>query len=171
MFVKTDFTNSIAKFIKSLHNAKKREENKLFLVEGNKCCSELVDNVPASRIDFVVINKSKLDGELLKLVEKFYKSGVTKIYEAQDNIFKNLTDTVTPQSILAVVKIPDTSIIKISNELPIVILDSISDPGNVGTIIRTADWFGVKQIILAGECAGQYSPKVVRSTMGSIFRR
>ena len=67
------------------------------------------------------------------------------------------------------VKIPQFSADKFTSNKPIIILDKVSDPGNLGTIIRTADWFGVQNIILSEDSVDLYSPKVVRSTMGSIF--
>jgi RNA methyltransferase, TrmH family len=84
---------------------------------------------------------------------------------------KRISALKKPNLVLAVVKIPDQQ-----EELPemdknlVLMLDNISDPGNLGTIIRTADWFGVQHIICSENCADVYNPKVVQATMGSIFR-
>ncbi len=174
MFIRDDFTNSMAKLIKSLHNSKFRYEEKLFLAEGVKNCFELLNSKYVANTIFLILNRDRANSELVALAHKFYNFGV-EVYETKNSIFEKLTDAVSPQPVLAVVKLQEHSeskIVqkKISNRQPILILDNISDPGNVGTIIRTADWFGIKQILLAGDCASVYSPKVVRSTMGSLFK-
>ena len=87
-----------------------------------------------------------------------------------NSVFKYITDVLNPQGILAVVeKKSKTNMIDYNQDI-ILVLDGIQDPGNIGTILRTVDSIGLKQIILSDKCADIYNPKVVRSTMGAIFR-
>ena len=92
-----------------------------------------------------------------------------------DNVFKNLSDTVTPQGILCLIKRVETpikEILKTKDEKApfLMILEDLQDPGNMGTILRTAEGAGVTGIILSKNCVDLYNPKVIRSTMGSIYR-
>ena len=87
-----------------------------------------------------------------------------------NNVFKYITDVSNPQGILAVIE-KNSKNNKIDyNQDIILVLDDIQDPGNIGTILRTVDSIGLNQIILSDKCADIYNPKVVRSTMGAIFR-
>ena len=109
-------------------------------------------------------NNGVLEQTLLYEIAKYNCIYVTK------KLFNSITDVVNPQGILAVVEKGD-SIDKIDyTEEIILALDAIQDPGNLGTILRTADSANLKQIILSSDCADPYNPKVVRSTMGAIFR-
>ena len=85
-------------------------------------------------------------------------------------VFASISDVNTPQGILAVIKKCSSKEEISYNEDIILVLDAIADPGNLGTILRTADSVNLKQIILSQNCADPYNPKVVRSTMGAIFR-
>jgi TrmH family RNA methyltransferase len=109
---------------------------------------------------------SKASDDAKKIAEMFHKKNIP-VYIARKQQFEQLCDTKTPQSILAVVHNLDY---QLSLNSPIIILESISDPGNFGTIIRTADWFGINHIITGSNSVDKYNPKVIRSTMGSIFR-
>ncbi|MCK5742250.1 MAG: RNA methyltransferase [Chlorobi bacterium] len=159
----TEISKNTIKLLISLSTKKGRKSSGLFLVEGIKMCAEL----PSCNMqtDFIVISNSA-DDRARSLAEKLSAEGAT-LYIATDNQLRKISDTQTPQGIIAAVKINDESLV-ISDRM--LILDGVSDPGNVGTIIRTADWFGFDSIILNSECADIYNPKVVRSTMGSIFR-
>ena len=87
-----------------------------------------------------------------------------------NTVFKYITDVLNPQGILAVVeKKSKTNQIDYNQDI-IIVLDGIQDPGNIGTILRTVDSVGLNQIVLSDKCADIYNPKVVRSTMGAIFR-
>ena len=105
-----------------------------------------------------------IEQALLYEIAKYNCIYVTK------KLFQTMTDVVSPQGVMAVVEKGD-NIDKIDyTEDFILALDGIQDPGNLGTILRTADSANLKQIILSGDCADPYNPKVVRSTMGAIFR-
>lgn len=156
-------TQRLKKLIKSLHQKQFRDETGLFLSEGEKLAFEVAST--DFGIELVVIRESPT-AEIQELVTKFSDKGIP-IYSAPKHLFDQLTDTKTPQSILTVLSIPELP--KITQD-SFIALDGISDPGNVGTIIRTADWFGIKQILFSPNCADIFNPKVVRASMGSIFR-
>ncbi|KAA3604052.1 MAG: RNA methyltransferase [Calditrichaeota bacterium] len=146
------------KSIRQLHSKKFRRLENRFLVEGFKCCTELL------RSDFEI--------ELLIKVENkgFDFFSRVQIEEISEKEFRTLSTHENPEGILAVAKIPDTKQFKVSqNENLVLLLDGISDPGNLGTIFRTASWFGVTTILLSENCVEPFNPKVVRATMGAIF--
>jgi TrmH family RNA methyltransferase len=156
-------TQKLKKTIRSLHQKQLRDQNGLFVAEGEKLVAEL------SRSNFsteLLVVRDSPTQDVLELAEFYSEQGVP-VYVAQKHLFDQLTDTKTPQSILAVVAMqtlePDFT-------KPFIALDAVSDPGNVGTIIRTALWFGFDQIIIGRDCADCFSPKTVRSTMGAIFK-
>ncbi len=156
-------TQRLRKNIKSLSHKNFRDENSIFLVEGEKLCTELIKS--DFSIELVVI-KDMPSVEIVGLLETLAERAIP-IYTTPKHVFDQMTDAKTPQSIVAVVhKKP----MKLDINETFIALDCVSDPGNVGTIIRTAEWFGIKQVILGGQTADVYNPKVVRSTMGSIFR-
>lgn len=158
--------NEIIKYIKSLERKKVRDEHNQYVVEGLKIVEEAVcaENVDIYK---VVISESKQnEKEFLKIIEKLDKNNVVIV---KDNIFKYLCDTVNPQGIIAIVNkniMQNTN----KNEDIIFVLDNIQDPGNLGTIIRSLDSSGLKQIILSKDTVDCYNSKVVRSSMGAIFR-
>ena len=160
--------NQMISLIKSLKIPKHRKEKKIFLAEGKKVCFELLNSDYKTK--FVVVNKDNIDFQIENLIKKFNKKNNFTIFEAKNSIFETLCDAKTPQGILAIAEMKPNDKENIVQNSSFVALDNISDPGNVGTIIRTADWFGIKQIFLLGNCANPYSPKVIRSSMGSTFK-
>lgn len=159
--------NEQIKYIKKLKDKKFRDETKEYLVEGIKLVKEAIEeNVT---IKMIVVcedcdNDGSIEQSLLYGIAKYNCIYVTK------KLFQSITDVVNPQGILAVVEKGDNSENIDYNEEIILALDGVQDPGNLGTILRTADSAALKQIILTGDCADPYNPKVVRSTMGAIFR-
>ncbi len=154
----------LKKLIRSLHQVQFRDQNDLFLAEGLTLARELLVS------DFVaelIVIKDSPSSDVIEVVDIFADQGIP-IYSAPKHQFDQMCNTKTPQGILTVVNKRDSNVI--ANE-PFIALDGISDPGNVGTILRTADWFGFQQVILGRNCADQYNPKVVRASMGSIFRQ
>ena len=156
-------TNRLKKLIYSLILKRDREENKLFTVEGVKLCKELLES--NFKTEFVVVKEGE-NQELEHIAVQLSKLGAELFYSSEKQ-FKQISDTVTPQGILAVVKFPEIKQEILGN---FIMLDGIADPGNFGTIIRTADWFGLRNIVIGNGTADHFSPKVIRSTMGSIFR-
>lgn len=159
--------NEQIKYIKKLKDKKFRDETNEYLVEGIKLVKEAIEEKVAIKM-IVVCEDCENDGELeqslLYEIAKYNCIYVTK------KLFNSITDVVNPQGILAVVEKGDNIDNIDYTEDIILALDGIQDPGNLGTILRTADSANLKQIILSAECADPYNPKVVRSTMGAIFR-
>jgi len=159
--------NEIIKKIKKLKDKKYRDLENKFIVEGIKIIREAI--VEKANIDKIIvceecINNGNINKELLYEIAKFNCIYVT------EKVFQTLTDVVTHQGILAIIE-KQSSVTEIDyKEDIIVVLDGIQDPGNLGTILRTVDSVGLKQIILSEDTTDSYNPKVVRSTMGAIFR-
>ena len=166
MQIITSKDNEIVKNIKKLKEKKYRDEENKFVIEGIKLVQEAI--IEKAKISQIVvcedcINNGQLDKNLMYEIAKY-----NCIYVSQ-KVFSILTDVNTPQGILAVIEKKSNNEI-LYNEDIILVLDGIQDPGNLGTILRTLDSIGLKQIILSEKCADSYNPKVVRSTMGAIFR-
>lgn len=145
--------------------AKARKEQGLFVVEGIKMILEAKDSGLLNKVymsESFYQNNNKLS-ELFSHIDYGLLS---------DTVFKQVTDTMTPQGIMGTVRIPVHSLDKMIEKKNgfILLLEDIRDPGNLGTIIRTAEGAGVTGIILNSSCADILQPKVVRSTMGSIYR-
>ncbi len=153
-------TNKQIKLINSLHSKKGRTENQLFLVEGEKAISELVSS--SLKIQFIVLNKTI---EQLKL----YSNLTNSIYYESDISIQKLSTLVSNNFGIAVVEMPvltdDVDLNKIS-----VVLDGVRDPGNLGTIIRICDWYGIRHLIMSKDCTEYYNPKVISASMGSFSR-
>lgn len=156
-------TQRLKKLIKSLHQKQFRDQNGLFIAEGEKLAFELVKS---NYVAELIVIRDSPSSDIIEVVNKYADKGVP-VYTAPKHQFDQVCDTKTPQSILIVINIKEMAL---DTSMPFIALDGISDPGNVGTIIRTADWFGFKQVILGRDCADLYNPKTVRATMGSIFR-
>ena len=175
MEVITSKANEKVKFIKSLNDKKARKMNNVFYLEGIKVVEEVINNVKAIDIMFIaysdeILNNINGGKKFLNLIKVLELENDINILNIKKEIFESITDTKTPQGVLAVIKIRKYDIDDILNEDKILLLDKIQDAGNIGTIIRTADAFNVKGIICMENTVDVYSPKVVRSTMGSILR-
>lgn len=162
-------SNDIVKYIKSLNNKKNRDKDCKYIIEGYRLVVDaLINN---QNIDTILVSesvdRSKVD-EISKLIEKSEHGAA--IYEVTDKIIEAITDTKTPQGIVAIINKKVYNLNNLLNECKkIVVLDRVQDPGNLGTIIRTADAFGVELIVAIKGTVDMYSPKVVRASMGSIF--
>lgn len=167
MQVITSKDNEIIKNIKKLKEKKYRDQNEEFIIEGIKLVREAInENAKINKI--VICEDCENDGSIPK--ELMYEIAKYDCIYVSKKIFESISDVNTPQGILAVIK-KCSAEEKISyNEDIIVVLDGVQDPGNLGTILRTVDSVNLKQIILSSGCADPYNPKVVRSTMGAIFR-
>ncbi|MDO4266667.1 MAG: RNA methyltransferase [Eubacteriales bacterium] len=158
------------KFIKELlQKAKLRRESGLYVVDGARMCAEIppdeAEEIFVTR-EFLSSANAEICGPLLR------RCGFTEVTEQE---MKQVSDTVTPQGILALVRQKRvrglSELLNMSERMPLlVLLETIQDPGNLGTIIRAAEAAGATGILMNRECVDIYSPKVVRSTMGSLFR-
>ena len=164
MVITSTSNEQIKILIQLKEKSKVRKTTGTFTVEGKKMFVE----IPAEDLVSVYVSETflKENGELVK--EKKYQI-------VSDQVFKKISDTVTPQGIVAVVKQKSYSIDYIiekrnKEKSCIVVLDRLQDPGNMGTIVRTGEAAGISGIIMSKDSADIYNPKVIRSTMGSIFR-
>ena len=152
----TSKDNEIIKNIKKLKEKKYRLDT--YIVEGIKMVKEAISE--NQEIELIAIREDfKID----------FDTKNTKIVTISNKIFNDISDVKTPQGILAVIKKNQNNQIETNQEY-ILALDSLQDPGNMGTIIRTADSANINQIIINKTTVDPYSPKVIRSTMGAIYR-
>lgn len=144
--------------IRQLHQKKFRDQEHLFLVEGRKSVEVLLHS-HFTVTDLFATERAFQDNQsLLK------NKNIILVSEVE---MSRLSTMTTPPELLAIAKQSSASLQLKDNE-PIIILDRISDPGNLGTIIRTADWFNFHQIVCSSDCVEFYSPKVIQATMGSF---
>ena len=155
--LKWSLNKATVKLIQSLKQQKFRKEHGLFVVEGRKMVEELL--------------QSNMETLCLFATERFlldYGIEDDRLEIATEVQMEQMSGQDTPPGILAVVKVPEQGEIK--NEGLVLALDGIANPGNLGTIIRTAEWFGIKQIVCSKDCVELWNPKVIQATMGSVFR-
>lgn len=151
-----------AKYIQSLGQKKVRDQEGVYIAEGPKIVAELL----ATRPDDIV-NVYALQNWIAGNEKTLDQSRLIAIAEHE---LAKISQLSTPNEVLAVVRKPDCrQPLEFKGRISLV-LDTIQDPGNLGTIIRIADWFDIGQIICSPDCADAYNPKVVQSSMGSIFR-
>ena len=143
------------KLITSLQQKKQRFAHQLFFAEGIKGIQELLE----SNFELVHLYTTQNDFDIVSNDKKVL---------INEQELKKITALATPNTCLAVFKIPNEK--KITESGLILALDSIRDPGNLGTILRLCDWFGINQIICSKETVDIYNPKVVQATMGSLAR-
>lgn len=148
------------KFIKSLQIKKYRKQEQCFIVQGTKSVQELLES------DFEVMMVAGVPDQLQNL--KTRKS--FEWIEASEKALADLGEFQSNDAVLAVARIKsETTFTVLPGEFALV-LDDIRDPGNLGTILRTADWYGIKKVIASQETADFYNPKVISATMGSFTR-
>jgi TrmH family RNA methyltransferase len=156
-------SKSQVSFIKSLHQKKYRKESGIFIIEGIKSIIEFINsNYQLHSIYYT--------SEYFSLLPK--NNANIKLFEVNNAELQKISTLQTPQGILALVHIPvqqKLAVNVLKNNFSLV-LDDVQDPGNFGTIIRTADWFGIKHIICSENTVEAYNPKTVQSTMGSLCR-
>ena len=159
--------NEIVKKIRSLKEKKYRDIENSYIIEGIKLVKEAIEEKAIIKQIVICeeyINTEELDKDTLYEIAKYNVIYVT------EKVFKLITDVQNPQGIIAVVEKNNIKKeIDYSQDI-IMVLDGVQDPGNLGTILRTVDSANLKQIILSQGVADPYNPKVVRSTMGAIFR-
>lgn len=149
------------KAIQQLHTKKGREEQGLFIAEGTKLVNELIEN------KITVVEVYKVQSSNFEL----QNTSSAILLEVSEAELKKISTLVRPNEVVAIVKIPKVDLVSntLLEKLSLV-LDGIQDPGNLGTIIRVADWFGIENIICSLNTVDCYNPKVVQATMGSIAR-
>ena len=151
------------KILRSLSTKKGRSSNKMILLEGKRLIEEaLSQKNKIKHIWFTIEFKNQNKAFINKI-----KSENINFDIIENKEIKIVTNTIHPQSIIAISEIKNGSLNNIKGN--VIILDNISDPGNLGTIMRSSAWFGINNIFLSKECVDPYNSKVIRSAMGSHF--
>jgi TrmH family RNA methyltransferase len=151
------------RFIISLQKKKIRDEQKLYVVEGDKLVKEFLKSDQKVRS---LIAKPEFIGS----IPADHMAGIREVEPVSYNELKQISSLKTPHNAIALIEMPviETKPVQIVREL-CVALDFIQDPGNMGTIIRAASWFGIKNIVCSPDCVDLYNPKVIQATMGAIL--
>lgn len=162
---------------KLIKQSRTRRKERAFVVEGWKMASEALIRNLVLHLYITESEKNSYEEHLKRLGCDFDgKKGRVEI--VADSVFRQISDTVTPQGILAIVQMPEYSRKQvvagnaggIYDTAKLLVLEDIQDPGNMGTILRTAEGAGMSGIVLTKGCVDLFNPKVVRSTMGALFR-
>ncbi|MEO6814508.1 MAG: RNA methyltransferase [Ginsengibacter sp.] len=158
-------TKKIVKYIQSLNLKKFRDAEGAFIAEGPKVVGEFLSskkfvcNIICAEIDWLLENKTLM-----------IETPSESVFVVDENWLQRISFLKTPNKVVAIFKeIKPSKDIILKNKITIM-LDELQDPGNLGTIIRIADWFGIENIICSENCVDCYNPKVVQSTMGSLAR-
>ena len=148
-------SKSNLKLITSLQQKKYRQKHQLFIAEGVKVVSEL-------------LNSSLEVAHIFTVDTSFELANNTECTVISENDLKKISTLKTPNKVLGLFKIPAKK--EINNQSFVVALDAVNDPGNLGTIIRLCDWFGVTELVCSKNTVDCYNQKVVQSSMGSLTR-
>ena len=170
--ITSNANSQVKDLVRLMRKSRARNEARVFLVEGPRMAGELArDPDWRGRISKIYLSESYADRNK-KEQEELRRCAQAEILA--DPVFAHVSGTKTPQGILAVVKRKTYNMSDILGNDPehthVLILDNLQDPGNMGTIFRTAEAAGVTGIILSRDCVDIYNPKVVRSTMGAVLR-
>jgi RNA methyltransferase, TrmH family len=151
------------KYIRSLTQQKYRKEHNVFIAEGDKISKEWLNS--RSTIRLIIA----FDAWLMEHQQEIAKHPEAEVHTVNDSVLASISTLQTPNKVILVVSIPSQE-----RELPkdewAIGLDGVQDPGNMGTIIRIADWFGIENLICSPDCVDIYNPKVVQSAMGGHLR-
>lgn len=181
-------SSSQTKLLRSLQMKKHRDRQRLYTVEGSKMALDLIKGVgdKGHRPERIFAT-----GEWIAAHAKLLGSLTDRVVEGTENELRKISNMVTPQPVVCLVNMPEKSSLETgqsgkSGEVvdrpekegpeqnipdgPILVFESIRDPGNLGTIMRTANWFGISMLVCSPDSVDQYNPKVVQATMGAIFR-
>ena len=162
-------SSQVKHVISLLSKAKERKKNNEYVVEGIRMVSE----VPADLLVKIYMSERFQNNNSEYVKELVKKQGISddSIEIVADNVFDRMSQTQTPQGIMAVVRMKDNSLSDMLSGNPLLILvENLQDPGNLGTIIRMGEGAGVTGVIMSPNTVDIYNPKTIRSTMGSIFR-
>lgn len=156
-----EITNKIKKMVSSLDNIKERKANGLFVAEGTKC---VLDTLHHFKLRYLFATLDWL------CKHNKYVSGL-EVTEVKRSDLISMSHLSTPPDVLAVYEIPQFALTGTeANDNLVIALDCVQDPGNLGTIMRVADWFGINTIVCSNTTVDVFNPKVVQSTMGAISR-
>jgi RNA methyltransferase, TrmH family len=150
------------KYIQSLGHKKRRDEERLFLMEGSKMVAELLEHTPSQIVRLYATETFFVQHPAARQIQHHHIISEEEL--------ARISQLQTPNQALVLVHYFSDQEIELPSTEWVLALDGIRDPGNMGTIIRLADWFGIRTIICSPGCADIYNPKVVQATMGSIMR-
>ncbi len=165
----TSRKNEIIKHASRLaSSAEYRREQGLFLVEGARLCGDAAGSGVSIKILFYTAQANEKYGEYLKPIFPVAQ----QCYEVEPHVAALLTETKTPQGVFCVCEMPKRAqgLSQMESGLHYLALENIQDPANLGAVLRTAEALGVGGVILAGSCCDVFSPKVLRASMGAVFR-
>lgn len=158
--ITTSQNKQVKRILKLKKSARERRKEQLFLVEGIR----MFEEIPADRLYKVYVTE-----EFQKAHQEMFSKMEPELVSSQ--VMKEISDTMTPQGVLALVKMKEFQMEQLAEENALLlVLENLQDPGNLGTILRTGEGAGVTGIIMSRDTVDIYNPKVIRSTMGSIFR-
>lgn len=169
MLITSKDNPGIKLYIKLRDQKKARTENGMFVLEGARIIADAVKENVKLECAYITDEAREKYGDTVALLEEVLGD---KVYDVSRDIAAKLSDTKGSQGVFAVAARLDKTIdiSKIENGGKFLVLNSVQDPGNVGTILRVADAVGVDGVFLCGNSCDMYNPKIVRSTMGSLFR-
>ena len=164
-------TSKDNRLVKDIHklmlSAKTRKLQKCFVTEGLRLCRDAA--LSGAEIKYFLYTQAAEKNSPQDI--SFIAERSDKCYEVSDDVFEKITDTRTPQGLLCVVKMNDKQIMEsLEKGFRYIGLEKIQDPSNLGTILRTAEALGADGVIMSSDCCDIYSPKVVRGSMGAVFR-
>ena len=151
---------SKVKYIQSLSHKKQRDEDRVFIAEGPKIINELLNEKSIEPVEIFALKE---------WVELHPHASAATVHTVDHTLLSRLSALATPNQAVGVFRMPENPPFNPASKITI-LLHNIQDPGNLGTIIRCADWFGVGQVVCSKDCVDVYNPKTIQSTMGSIGR-
>lgn len=168
IMISSTSNQQMKQLVSLLKKAKERREKKVFVVEGTK----MVLEAPYNWVKQVYVSETYSQVEEHEELLKQLENNAVSVEVVSDAVFKTVSDTQTPQGILAIVKQPEYTLEDLLQEKDgqFLLLESIQDPGNLGTMMRTGEGAGISAIIMNKTTVDLFNPKTIRSTMGSIYR-
>ncbi|WP_418792186.1 TrmH family RNA methyltransferase [Phosphitispora sp. TUW77] len=167
----TSRQNSLVKLVRGLSNRRAREAERVFVIEGHKIINEALSSGVSP--EKIIVSQRALEHQAVtELLD--YPDLNSEVNIVSNEVMEYMSETENPSGLIGLVSMPEAqpaslAALEITPRTLLVIIEGVQDPGNVGTIIRTADAFGADALITTGGCADIYNGKVLRATMGSIF--
>ena len=163
----TSRENSLIKLVCALQSSSKaRKEKGLFVIEGLRIAKDAYDN--SIKFDKLIVSDTAME-KYTDSIDSFAENS-NELYKIPDSLFKKISDTSSPQGIIALARIPDRETYEIDKNGKYIALENLADPSNLGAVSRTAEALGVSGIILSDSGCDPYSPKSLRASMGTLLR-